>query len=158
AGDRARLARRLRDADAGADAPRKAGDGGIPNDVARLVGARFVTASEADEGKRLAEAQIKDMTGGDTLVARFMRAEFFEFKPVFKLWLATNHKPVIKGTDEAVWDRIRLIPFTVRIPEAQQDKHLIEKLKAEEPGIISWAVEGCLAWQRDGLGLAESVR
>src|SRR5439155_4535552 len=133
-------------------------DGAIPNDVARLRGARFVSASEADEGKRLAEAQIKDMTGGETLSARFMRAEWFDFKPEFKLWLATNHKPVIRGTDKAIWDRIRLVPFNVRIPDGEQDKGLGAKLRAELPGILAWAVEGCLAWQRDGLGIAQDVQ
>ena len=133
-------------------------EGAIPNDIARLKGARFVSASEADEGKRLAEAQIKEMTGGDTITARFMRAEFFDFRPEFKLWLATNHKPVIRGTDKAIWDRIRLVPFNVRIPEAEQDKGLGAKLRDELPGILAWAVEGCLAWQRDGLGIAKDVQ
>ena len=92
----------------------------IPNDVARLKGARFVFASEADEGRRIAESLIKDMTGGEKVVARFMRGEWFEFRPEFKIWLSTNHKPVIKGTDNAIWDRIKLIPFTVRIEEGSQ--------------------------------------
>src|SRR5262249_40147816 len=111
-------------------------DGSIPNDVARLKGARFVTASESEEGKRLSEAFIKDVTGGDVISARFMRAEFFEFKPECKLWLATNHKPVIRGTDKAIWDRIRLIPFEIRIPEGEQDKQLLAKLQDELPGIL----------------------
>jgi len=136
----------------------KRGDAGIPNDVARLKGARFVSASEAEEGQRLAEAKIKDLTGGDTISARFMRGEFFDFQPAFKLWLSTNHKPVIKGTDEAIWDRIRLVPFLVRIPPEEQDKHLRDKLIAEAPGILAWAVEGCLDWQRDGLGEPEEVK
>src|SRR5205823_5527169 len=97
-------------------------------------------------------------TGGDVISARFMRAEFFDFKPECKLWLATNHKPSIRGTDKGIWDRIRLIPFMVRIPEAEQDKRLLEKLRAELPGILRWAVDGCLAWQRDGLGTATAVR
>jgi putative DNA primase/helicase len=132
-------------------------DGSIPNDVARLKGSRLAAASEADQNRRLAEATIKGLTGGDRLIARFMRGEWFEFQPTFKLWLATNHKPIIKGTDPAIWDRIRLIPFTVRIPEEEQDKALIDKLRAEGSGILRWAVEGCLAWQRDGLGMAEEV-
>ncbi len=127
------------------------GGGGIPNDVARLRGARLVTATESDEGRRLAEATIKDLTGGDTISARFLHAEFFEFKPKCKLWLGTNHKPEIRGTDKAIWDRIRLIPFEVVIPEDEQDKHLIDKLKKELPGILAWAVKGCLKWQKDGL-------
>ncbi len=133
-------------------------DTGIPNDVAALRGARFVSASEADEGRRLAEATIKDLTGGDTISARFMRGEFFNFAPEFKLWLGTNHKPVIRGTDRAIWDRIRLVPFAVRIPDADQDKRLREKLLDEAPGILAWAVEGCLAWQQDGLGEPQEVR
>lgn len=127
-------------------------DGNIPNDLARLKGARFVFASEVEKGRRLAVSLVKDMTGGDTITARFMRAEFFEFRPEFKLWLATNHKPVIKDTNQAIWRRIRLVPFAVSIPKAEQDKKLPEKLLAELPGILAWAVRGCLDWQRDGLG------
>lgn len=130
----------------------------IPNDIARLKGARFVYASESEEGRRLAESQIKAMTGRDTLVARYLRAEYFEFKPEFKLWLDTNNKPVIRGTDDAIWDRIMLVPFTVRIPDAEQDRHLGEKLEAELPGILAWAVQGCVAWQRDGLQPPPEVR
>ncbi len=132
-------------------------ENGIPNDVAALRGARFVSASEADEGRRLAEATIKDLTGGDTISARFMRGEFFNFAPEFKLWLGTNHKPGIRGTDQAIWDRIRLVPFTVRIPDSEQDKRLREKLLAEASGILTWALEGCLDWQRDGLGEPQEV-
>lgn len=130
----------------------------IPNDVARLRGARFVSAVETEEGKRLAEALVKDLTGGDTIAARFMRGEWFDFKPSFKLWLGTNHKPVIRGTDNAIWNRIRLLPFTVTIPEHEQDKELPNKLRAELPGILTWAVRGCLDWQRYGLGLPDEVR
>jgi putative DNA primase/helicase len=133
-------------------------DGAIPNDVARLKGARFVTASETEEGKRLAESFIKDVTGGDVISARFMRAEFFDFKPECKVWLATNHKPSIRGTDNGIWDRIRLIPFGVRIPESEEDKELLAKLCDELPGILRWAVDGCIAWQRDGLGTPTAVR
>lgn len=132
-------------------------DAGIPNDVARLKGARFVAASESDEGRRLAESVVKAMTGSDTLSARFMRGEWFDFKPEFKLWLATNHKPTIRGTDKGIWDRIKVIPFTVRIEEANQDRELHSKLLAELPGILAWAVRGCLAWQRDGLSIPRDV-
>lgn len=121
----------------------------VPNDVARLKGARFVSAVETEDGQRMAESLVKQITGGDIVTARFMRAEFFEFKPSLKLWLATNHKPVIRGTDTAIWRRIRLIPFEVRI--TNPDKDLPEKLKAEAAGILAWAVQGCLDWQRDGL-------
>jgi len=123
----------------------------IRNDIARLAGARFVTALEVEAGKKLAESLIKLLTGGDTVTARFLYSEFFEFKPTFKLFLACNHKPVIRGTDLAIWRRIRLVPFTVTIPEEEQDPHLADKLKQELPGILNWALEGCLAWQRDGL-------
>jgi putative DNA primase/helicase len=134
-------------------------EGGIPNDLARLHGARFVCAVETEAGRRLAEAQLKQMTGGDRIVARFLNREFFEFVPQFKVWLATNHRPVIRGTDGAIWRRIRLIPFTVTIPDAEQDRELPEKLKIEYPGILRWLVEGCLAWQRAaGLGMPAPVR
>lgn len=126
-------------------------DGSIPNDIAALKGVRFVAASETGEGRKLAEAKIKALTGGDTISARFMRGEFFNFRPVFKLWLSTNHKPKITETTDAIWDRIRLIPFSVRIPKEQEDKRLRAKLQAELPGILAWAVDGCLAWQQEGL-------
>lgn len=115
---------------------------GIPNDVARLQGARFVTATETGENRRLDETLVKRMTGGDRITARFLRAEFFEFEPLFKVWLATNHKPVVKGTDHAIWRRIRLIPFNVTIPADQRDNDLPAKLHAELPGILNWAIAG----------------
>lgn len=127
---------------------------GIPNDIARLKGARFVSASETSEGAEIDEAFVKVATGGDTITARFLNAEFFDFRPQFKIWLATNHKPSIKGTDPAVWDRIRLVPFTVRIPDDQLDKGLRDKLIAEADGVLRWLIAGCLEWQRNG-GLGE---
>lgn len=130
----------------------------VPNDIARLRGARLVTAAESEEGRRLAEALVKDLTGGDTVAARFLHREYFEFRPTGKIWLATNHKPVVRGTDRAIWDRIRLVPFSVVIPEEEQDKHMIDKLKAELPGILAWAVKGCLEWQEKGLGVPPEVR
>jgi putative DNA primase/helicase len=134
-------------------------DGGIPNDLAALKGARFVSTSETEEGKRLAEALVKALTGGDTLSARFLRGEFFTFRATFKLWLATNHKPVIRGTDPAIWDRIKLVPFEIRIREEEQDKELPSKLQLERPGILTWALRGCLDWQqRHGLGVPTAVR
>jgi putative DNA primase/helicase len=131
---------------------------GAREDLARLKGARFVSASETEGGRRLAESLVKDMTGGDTLAARFLYSGTFEFKPEFKLFLATNHKPTVQGTDTGIWSRIKMIPFTVRIPDAAMDKHLGQKLLAELPGILAWAVRGRLAWQRDGLGVPEAVR
>jgi putative DNA primase/helicase len=130
---------------------------GPRNDIARLRGARLVTASEADGERRLAEVLIKQVTGGDTLSARFLHREFFEFVPTFKLWLAANHRPVIRGTDCATWRRIRLIPFEVTFPPERQDRKLTNKLRAELPGILAWAVRGCLAWQAEGLGVPGAV-
>ncbi|MFH0899234.1 MAG: phage/plasmid primase, P4 family [Pseudomonadota bacterium] len=129
----------------------------IPNDVAALVGARLVTVSETEGGSRLAAALVKNVTGGDTVTARFLYKEFFEFTPEFKLWLATNHKPEVADTSEGFWRRIRLIPFEVQIPAHERDKHLPVKLRQELAGILRWAVEGCLAWQRDCLDEPEEV-
>jgi putative DNA primase/helicase len=133
---------------------------GIPNDIARLKGARLVTADESEKGKRLAEARIKQMTGNaNAIPARFMRSEFFQFRPEFKIWLGTNHKPDVRGTDDAIWDRIKLIAHTVRIPDEKQVTDFDKVLLATElPGILRWAVEGCLAWQRDGLRVPKEVR
>lgn len=131
---------------------------GVPNDVARLKGARFVAASETEEGRRLDEARIKDLTGQDTVSARFMRGEWFDFEPTHKLWLSTNHKPEIRGTDNAIWRRIRLISWGVTIPPAEQDRKLPEKLRNELEGVLAWAVAGCLEWQREGLRAPEEVR
>ncbi len=129
-----------------------------PNDVARLRGMRLVAAIEAEGGRRLAEALVKQMTGGDRLAARFLYREFFEFVPTFKLFLAVNHKPEIRGTDHAIWRRVRLIPFTITIPDEEQDKTLRDKLVAQLPGILNWAVQGCLLWQREGLAPPEQVK
>jgi putative DNA primase/helicase len=134
------------------------GPDSIPNDIARLRGSRFVTAAEADQGQRLAEALVKQMTGGDVMTARFMRAEFFDFSPTFKVFLATNHKPEIRGSDYAMWRRIRLVPFTVTIPAEEQDHQLEQKLRAELPGILRWSVEGCLALQRHTLGVPKEIQ
>ena len=125
---------------------------------ARLVGTRFVSTEAAEAGKPLAEALVKQLTGGDTITARFLFREFFDFKPAFKLWLAANHKPTITGGDHGIWRRMRLVPFTVTIPEAERDAKLTTKLAAELPGILAWAVRGCLAWRAEGLGLPPEVR
>lgn len=122
----------------------------IPSDVARLVGARFVAASESGDGRRLDEELVKRITGGDRMTARFMHRDWFQFTPVLKLWLAVNHEPQIRGTDHGIWRRIHLVPFAVTIPDEQQDKSLKTKLLAERAGILAWAIEGCLAWQRGG--------
>lgn len=130
---------------------------GIPNDLARLAGARLVTAVEVEDGHRMSESVVKQWTGGDTITARFLNREFFQFKPHGKIWLAVNHKPQIGGTDHAIWRRIRLVPFAVRISPEERDDHLIDKLKAELPGILRWAVEGCLEWLRQGLAAPPGV-
>ena len=130
---------------------------GVRNDVARLAGARFVSTAETEAGRQMAEVLVKQFTGGDKVTARYLYSEFFEFDAQFKLFLATNHKPVIRGTDNAIWRRIKLIPFEVTIPENEQDKSLPQKLRRELPGILAWAVRGCLRWQKDGLGQPEPV-
>ena len=134
--------------------------GAISNDLARLRGARFAFASEADEGRKLSESMIKDLSGGDTISARHLYQEYREFRPECKLWLATNHKPVIRGTDNAIWDRIRLIPFTVSIPEKERipRRDLMSMFAEEMPGILTWMVKGCLNWQGAGLGIPTEVR
>jgi putative DNA primase/helicase len=126
--------------------------------VAGLRGARFVKAIETEDGRWWAEAKIKSLTGGDSVTARFMRQDFFEYVPQFKLIVAGNHKPGLRSVDEAIRRRLHLIPFTVTIGEKERDLQLAEKLKAEYPGILQWAIEGCLAWQRDGLNPPEIVR
>jgi P4 family phage/plasmid primase-like protien len=133
-------------------------EGAIPNDVAALRGARFVAAVESEENRRLAEVRVKELTGGDTVSARFMRAEWFTFTPVCKLWLATNHRPSVRGTDEAIWRRIRLVPFDVTIPEAERDRTLLDRLRAEQAGILAWAVAGAVEWHRDGLRAPPAVQ
>lgn len=126
-------------------------DGNIPNDIARLRGARLVSTSETEEGQRLAEATVKQLTGSDVVTARFLHQEFFDFVPQFKIWLSANHKPVIRGDDAAIWRRIHLVPFAVTIPPEDRDKRLGTKLQAELPGILRWALAGCEAWQGQGL-------
>ncbi len=130
---------------------------GANSDIARLKGARFVTSVEPSEGMKLNEGLIKQLTGGDKVTARYQYGNEFEFTPEFKLWMGTNHKPVIRGTDTGIWRRVHLIPFTVTIPEDKVDKHLLHHLRAELPGILHWAVEGCLMWQREGLKQPKAV-
>ena len=122
-----------------------------PTDLAGLRGARFVTAIETEQGRRLNEAKVKAITGGDKISARFMHKDFFEFWPNFKPAIVGNHKPAIRNIDEAMRRRMHMIPFTVTVPPERRDPHLTEKLLAERDGILAWAVEGCLAWQREGL-------
>lgn len=127
---------------------------GIPNDIAQLKGLRFVSASEAEAGHSLAESKLKMMTGMGTLQARFLYGEHFTFVPTFKIFMDTNHRPQVHGRDNAIWNRLRIIPFNVSIPPEEKDKHLIDKLKAEGPGILTWLVRGCLEWQQNR-GLVE---
>lgn len=128
-----------------------------PTELADLFGARWVSSIEVDEGKRLAETLVKQMTGGDKMKARFMRTDFFQWTPTHKLFLAANHKPEIRGTDYAIWRRIHMIPFTVTIPPEERDGKLGAKLMAELPGILNWAIGGCLEWQQRGLGVPQAV-
>jgi len=130
---------------------------GPRNDIARLNGARLVTAQEIENGRRFSESTLKQLTGEDTVTARFLYTENFEFKPSFKLFLAANHKPIIRGTDLAIWRRVCLIPFTVTIPEKEQDKELAAKLRGELPGILNWVLDGCRQWQAIGLKPPKAV-
>jgi putative DNA primase/helicase len=122
-----------------------------PTDLAGLRGARLVTATETEEGRRWAESKIKALTGGDRISARFMRQDFFEYTPQFKLLIAGNHKPGLRSVDEAIRRRFNLLPFTVTIPPGERDADLPAKLQTELPGIMAWMVEGCLEWQKRGL-------
>jgi putative DNA primase/helicase len=133
-------------------------DRGIPNDLARLKSARFVSATESERGAKLAEAFIKTVTGGDRVTARFLHQEFFDFVPQLKLWLATNHRPEIASGGKAIWRRVRLLPFEVSIPDDQVDVDLKAKLLAEAPGILAWMVRGCTEWQRIGLKEPASIK
>jgi putative DNA primase/helicase len=125
--------------------------------MASLRGARVVTAIETEQGSRWAESKLKALTGGDKITARFMRQDFFEFIPQFKLLVVGNHKPSIRNVDEAMRRRLHMIPFTVTIPAAKRDKRLPDRLLAERDGILRWALEGCLEWQRIGLQPPASV-
>ncbi|MCW3476332.1 phage/plasmid primase, P4 family [Limobrevibacterium gyesilva] len=128
-----------------------------PTDLAMLRGARLVTAQETEEGRRWAESRIKAMTGGDPITARFMRQDFFTFTPQFKLIIAGNHRPGLRNVDEAIRRRFHLIPFDVKISAAERDPDLPDKLEKEWPGILQWAVDGCMLWQERGLAAPETV-
>ncbi len=132
-------------------------NGGIPNDLARLHSARAVFAAESEDGQRLAESLVKQLTGGDLILARFLHREFFEFEPRFKLILSTNHKPTIRGTDQAIWRRIRLVPFNVAFPPERQDRGLLETLWQEREGIFAWMVRGLQDLQANGLIIPAEV-
>lgn len=139
---------------------KRQGDPGIRNDIARLAGSRMVCASESEDGKHLAEAVVKRLTGGDTITARFMRQEFFEFEPTFKIWLAANHAPRVRDDDSAMWRRIMRVPFERTIPKGKRDPDMKKHLKDPKsggPAVLAWMVKGCLAWQEEGLGSADLV-
>ena len=126
--------------------------------MADIPGARLVLASETEEGERLNESVIKDLTGGDSLRAEHKYERAFSFRPVAKLWIYGNHKPTIRGTDCGIWRRVRLIPFTEKFEGVNDDPCLGEKLCQEAPGILNWAIEGCLLWQSEGLRPPEIVQ
>ena len=128
-----------------------------PTELATLFGKRLVATVETEQGRRLNESLVKSLTGGDMITARRMREDFWSFKPSHKLIVATNHKPEVRGTDLAMWRRLKLVPFSVVIPASEQDPTLTEKLKAEESGILAWAVRGCAEYLRRGLGEPEEV-
>jgi putative DNA primase/helicase len=137
----------------------RGGNGATP-DLADLQGRRLVAAIETGEGRRLDEALVKQLTGGDTINARRLYSQPFTFRPTHTIWLATNHKPEIRGTDHAIWRRIALIPFNVTIPDAEQiaQDELLAAFCDEGPGILSWAVEGCHRWFHNGLEPPDAVR
>lgn len=129
----------------------RSNSGGATPDLARLPGARFVSAVETGQGRRLDEPLIKQITGGDRIAARRLYRDVFEFTPTHKLWLGTNHLPEVRGTDEAIWRRIRVVPFLHTMPEAERDGDLPAKLRAELSGILTWAIHGCTAYREHGL-------
>ena len=125
--------------------------GGANSDIARLKSARFVTSEEPTEGVRLNEGLLKQLTGGSKVTCRFLYGDEFEYTPEFKIWIATNHKPVVRGTDLGIWRRIKLIPFEVNIPKEKVDKNLRYRLRKELPAILRWAIDGCIRWQKEGI-------
>jgi putative DNA primase/helicase len=131
---------------------------GHPTELAMLRGARLVMAQETEPAQCWAESRIKTLTVGDPIAARFVRQDFFTFVPACKLVFAGNHRPSLRHVGEAMRRRFHLVPCTVVIPEVKRDRELSEKLKAEWPGILAWAIEGCLEWQRIGFAPPDAVR
>jgi putative DNA primase/helicase len=139
---------------------KRRGDSGVRNDIARMRGTRLVVSLEVDEGKALAEGVLKALTGGDTVTARFLYRELFEFKPTFAIWLAANSRPRVSAEDGAMWRRIPQVPFVAVIPEAERDPALKRTLTTDAPeltAILAWAVQGCLDWQQRGLAVPQRV-
>jgi putative DNA primase/helicase len=136
----------------------KKNDGGVPNDIARLRGSRFVYSSEGEDGKHLAVAKIKQLTGNEKITSRHMRGEWFDFMANFKIWFSTNHKPEISESAEAIWDRVKLIPFNKRFSEEEKDPNLRQTLLAESAGILNWILEGARKWYSQGLGDCSIVK
>lgn len=134
------------------------GAGAANPDIARLRGARLAVANELEEGSKLSETLVKSLTGQDPIVCRHLYQAPFEYLPNFKLVMVGNHKPHINGTDNGIWRRIRFVEFGASIPKYEQDPWLEQKLKQELPGILNWAIEGCLKWQKEGLGQPEKVK
>ena len=135
--------------------------GGARGDLARLAGARFVTSIEVDDGRRLAEGLVKQLTGGDAIACRRLYEGEFEYRPQFSLWLVANHRPKVRHDDDAIWRRVLLTPFDRAVPEAQRDPDLkacLIDVDRSGAAILTWAVQGCLAWQRDGLRVPAAVR
>lgn len=128
-----------------------------PTQIAALAGKRLIVASETEEGRRLKTQFVKESTGDATMRGRYMRQDYFEFPRTHKTVLATNAKPVINDTSHAMWRRIRLVPFAVRIPDDEQDKQLTQKMRDEWPGILAWMVQGCRMWQQDGLTMPSEI-
>lgn len=128
-----------------------------PTELADLMGKRLIIAQEVEEGGKWAESRIKTLTGGDPITARKMRQDFFTFEPQFKLLIAGNHKPAFKSIDEALRSRLHLIPFTVTIPKDKRDPDLQDKLKDEWGGILQWAIDGALDYQKQGLSPPKAV-
>lgn len=135
----------------------RASGGEATPDLARLVGARLVSLSEGDRKHRLNEALVKQLTGEDTVTARPLYKESFEFKPKAKLFLSTNYLPKISGSDHGIWRRILPIPFTKTFDEDRRDRHLRSKLEQEKSGVLNWLISGCLQWQKEGLNPPAAV-
>jgi len=131
---------------------------GIPNELAGIEGKRLIVASETNENRQLDEAKIKELTGGDLIKARFLHREWFTYETTYKICLLTNNKPLIKGSDEGIWSRIRVIPFDLFLKPEERDVQLQDKLKAEASGILNWMLQGCKEWQESGLTLPDEVK